>query len=199
MNSRPRLSLARTTGRWRAASYLFDRLEAGGSVVTLEGHPDAITTAPRAEGFRTAAAEHQDVGIVNARPGYYLRDGGHRGMRELLSAEARIDGVLAANDAMALGALDALREAGRPLPIVGINATPEGVAAIKAGELLASAAFDAMKLACLGVEAALRSLGGERVPAEILLPVEVVDHTNCGVWDLPYAERSLPDWAECVR
>jgi ribose transport system substrate-binding protein len=46
-------------------------------------------------------------------------------MRELLSAEARIDGVLAANDAMALGALDAMREAGRPLSIVGINATPE--------------------------------------------------------------------------
>jgi len=181
------------------AHHLFDRLQGRGRVVSLEGHPDAITTAPRAEGFRTAAAEHQDVGIVNARPGYYLRDGGHRGMRELLSAEARIDGVLAANDAMALGALDALREAGRPLPIVGINATLEGVAAIKAGELLASAAFDAMKLACLGVEAALRSLGGERVPAEILLPVEVVDHTNCGVWDLPYAERSLPDWAECVR
>jgi len=91
-------------------------------------------------------------------------------------------------------ALDAMREAGRPLPIVGINATPEGVAAIKAGELLASAAFDALKLACLGVEAALRALGGERVPAE-----KVVDHSNCGVWDLPHTERSLPDWAECVR
>jgi hypothetical protein len=32
-------------------------------VVSLEGHPDAITTAPRAEGFRTAADKHQDVGI----------------------------------------------------------------------------------------------------------------------------------------
>jgi ribose transport system substrate-binding protein len=55
---------------------------------------------------------------------------------ELLTAEASIDGVLAANDAMALGALDAMREAGRSIPIV--NATPEGVVAIKAGQLLAS-------------------------------------------------------------
>ena len=38
------------------------------------------------------------------------------------------------NDAMALGALDAMREAARAIPIVGVNATPEGVAAIKAGE-----------------------------------------------------------------
>ena len=61
-------------------------------------------------------------------------------------------------DAITNGAaLDAMREAGRPIPIVGVNATPEGVAAIKAGDLLASAGFDAMKLACLGVEAALRA------------------------------------------
>src|SRR5215468_2027167 len=104
MNSRPRLSLARTTGRWRAASYLFDRLEAGGSVVTLEGHPDAITTAPRAAGFRAAAAERGNIRIANTRTSYYLREGGRTGMRELLAVEPRIDGVLAANDFMALGA-----------------------------------------------------------------------------------------------
>jgi ribose transport system substrate-binding protein len=70
--------------------------------------------------------------------------------------------VLAANDAMALGALDAMREAGRSIPIV--NATPEGVVAIKAGQLLALAAFDAMKLACLGVEAACARWTGRGVP-----------------------------------
>ena len=59
------------------------------------------------------------------------------------------------------------------------------MAAIKARELLASAAFDAMKLAsklaCLGVEAALRALAlaSERVPAGIPLPVAVVDRANC--------------------
>ena len=41
-------------------------------------------------------------------------------MRELLAAEPSIHGVLAANDAMALGALDAMGEAGRPIPIVGV-------------------------------------------------------------------------------
>ena len=57
-------------------------------------------------------------------------------MRELLAVEPRIDGVLAANDFMALEALDAMHEAERPIPIVGVNATPEGVAVIKAGDLL---------------------------------------------------------------
>ena len=181
------------------ADYLFDRLPRGGKIVTLEGHPDAITTPPRAAGFREAAAARGNVAIVNSRTGYFLRDGGYAGMRELLAAEPDIDGVLAANDFMALGALDAMREAGRKLPIVGVNATPEGVQAIKAGDLLASASFDAMKMACLAVEAAVRVLSGDTVPSEILLPVEVVDRSNCGAWDLPYAQRPLPDWADYVR
>ena len=120
-------------------------------------------------------------------------------MAELLADEPRIDGVLAANDFMALGAIDAMRSAGRMIPIVGVNATPEGVQAIKAGDLLASASFDAMKIACLGVQAAIRVLSGEKVPAELLLPVEVVDRTNCAAWDLPYAERPLPRWADYVK
>jgi ribose transport system substrate-binding protein len=180
------------------ALYLFDHLGGVGDVVALDGHPDAITTPPRAAGFRDAAAERNTIRITASRPGYFLRDGGHAAMRELLATGAPIDGVLAANDFMALGALDAMREAGRKIPIVGVNATPEGVEAIKAGDLLASASFDAMKMACLAVEAAVRVLSGEKVPAEIVLPVEVVDRANCDAWDLPYARRPLPDWATCV-
>ncbi len=180
------------------AGCLFDHLGGAGDAVALDGHPDAITTAPRAAGFRDAAAERKGIRITAARPGYFLRDGGHAAMGELLASGMRIDGVLAANDFMALGALDAMREAGRSIPIVGVNATPEGVQAIKAGDLLASASFDAMKMACLCVEAAVRVLSGEQVPAEIVLPVEVVDRANCDAWDLAYEKRPLPDWSACV-
>lgn len=72
---------------------------------------------------------------------------------------------------MALGALDAMREAARAIPIVGVNATPDGVAAIKAGELLASAALDAMKLACLGVEAAFAPWPASGCPPRSFFPL----------------------------
>jgi ribose transport system substrate-binding protein len=117
----------------------------------------------------------------------------------LLKDVPRIDGVLAANDFSALGAIEAMRESGRTIPIVGVNATPEGVRAIKGGDLLASSAFDAMKMTCLATEAAVRMLKGEKVPAEVMLPVEVVDRTNCQAWDRPYEQRPLPDWDAHVR
>jgi ribose transport system substrate-binding protein len=181
------------------AACLFDSLgPEGGDVVTIEGHPNAMTTPPRAAGFRDAAGARSNIRIVGSRAGDYQRDRGRAAMAELIAAVPRIDGVLAANDFMALGALEAMREAGRRLPIVGINATPEGIAAIKAGELLASSSFDAMKIACLAVEAAVRVLRGEVVPSEILLPVEVVDRSNCDAWDKPYEQRPPPEWEACV-
>ena len=181
------------------ADHLFDSLGGRGDVVTLEGHPNAMTTAPRTAGFRDAAAARPAVRIKASRAGDFQRDGGHRAMAELLGAEPRIDGVLAANDFMAIGALDAMREARRLMPIVGINATPEGVAAVKRGDLVATTSFDAMKMACLGVEAAVRVLRGETVPRLLMLPVEVVDRSNCAAWDKPYAERSLPEWRDYVK
>jgi ribose transport system substrate-binding protein len=176
------------------ADYLFDHVAANAKVVTIEGHANALTTAPRAAGFRDAAAARAGARIVNSRNGDFQFEGGKAAMAALMQAEARIDGVLAANDVMALGALDAMRQRQRLSTIVGVNATPDGIKAIQNGELLASAAFDAMKMACLAVEAAARLLRGQSVPAQLLLPVEIVDRSNCQIWDRAYEARPLPEW-----
>lgn len=181
------------------AERLFADLPQGGDVVILEGHPNAISTAPRTAGFRDAAERRSDIRVKHTRTGYFQRAEGKAAMAELLACEPRIDGVLAANDAMAIGALDAMRESGRHIPMVGVNATPEGVQAIKAGDLVGTAAFDAMKMACLSVQAAVRVLSGQPVPAEIMLPVEIVDRRNCAAWDRDYAERPLPEWDAYVH
>jgi ABC-type sugar transport system substrate-binding protein len=59
----------------------------------------------------------------------------------------------------------------------------------KRGEMLASAAFDAMKMTSLAVEAAVRELSGKAVPPQLMLPVEIVDRANCAFWDPPYEAR----------
>ena len=116
-------------------------------------------------------------------------------MPNVLVSGVGFDAILAANDAMAVGAIDAFEAAGKPLvPVVGVNAVPDAIAAIKSGKLLATASFDAMKMACLATEAAVRYLKGESVPREITLPVEIVDRANCAAWDLPFEARALPEW-----
>jgi ribose transport system substrate-binding protein len=132
-------------------------------------------------------------------PGEFLQSAACREMARVLASGVPFDAVLAANDAMALGAIEALEAAGRALPpIVGVNAVPDAIAAIQSGKLLATASFDAMKMACLATEAAVRYLNGETVPRDIVLPVEIVDHNNCAAWDLPFEARPLPRWEDLI-
>jgi ribose transport system substrate-binding protein len=100
---------------------------------------------------------------------------------------------------MALGALSAMETAGVRVPVIGVNALPDAIASVKAGRLLATVDFDAMKIACIATEAALRHLRGQPVPAEIMLPVQVVDRANCGPWDRPLEARECPRWEDAVR
>jgi ribose transport system substrate-binding protein len=111
---------------------------------------------------------------------------------------ARIDGIVAANDVMSLGAIEALEDYGRRVPVVGVNAIPEAITALKSGRLLATVDFDALKISCVATEAALRHLRGERVPSDILLPVQIVDATNYLPWDKPLEERECPRWSDVV-
>jgi ribose transport system substrate-binding protein len=181
------------------ANYLFDHVSADAHVVSIEGRVNALTTAPRAAGFRDAAAARPGARIVASAHGDFQFQGGQAAMLDLLRTQHRIDGVLAANDVMALGAIEAMQHSHRLSPIVAVNATPDGVKAIKSGRLLASAAFDAMKLAALAVEAAVRALQGKPVPPEVMLPVEIVDRCNCEAWDRPYEARPLPEWHRFVE
>jgi ribose transport system substrate-binding protein len=181
------------------AEYLFRHIGGRGNLVMIEGIAGAVTNRERMRGFHDTLRHWPGVQVVASRPGNYQREPVLQFMRELLPALPRIDAVLAANDLMALAALEVLEGAGRSVPIVGVNAVPDAVAAIRSGRLLASADFDAMKIGCIATEAALRHLRGEPVPREILLPVRIVDATNYRAWDIPFEQRSCPAWDDVVK
>ena len=181
------------------AKYLFLNINLKGHVLVLEGTPGSMSGRDRLTGFAQAFAAHPNITRVANVAGEFLQSAARREMSRVLASGMAFDAILAANDAMALGSIDALEAAGKPLPPnVGVNAVPDAIAAIKAGKLLATASFDAMKMACLATEAAVRHLRGESVPREITLPVEIVDRANCAAWDLPFEARGLPVWDAVV-
>jgi len=131
--------------------------------------------------------------------GYLQQEPAKLAMAELLRKHMIIDGVWAANDLMALGALDALAEAGRTATVVGINGLPAAIAHIERGTMLASCDFSAFNIAAIAARAVLRHLRGEPVPREIMVPAELIDRGNCARWKVPFAERPCPAWQEIVR
>ncbi len=183
----------------RVANHLFTHIEQRGRVLVLAGTHGSISGRDRLTGFAEAFAAAPNITRVADLHGEFLQDAAAREMAQFLAKGVAFDAVLAANDAMALGVLEAMSVAKLPLcPIVGVNAVPAAIDAIKAGTMLATASFDAMKMACLAAEAALRHLRGERVPREIMLPVEIVDRANCAAWDRAFEARDLPVWDEIV-
>ena len=85
---------------------------------------DRDSGADRLAGFRSAIGDRFDERLVVDYP-LYSRETGVAGMKELLAREPDIDGVFAASDAIAAGAIDVLRQAGRSIPgdvgIVGFD------------------------------------------------------------------------------
>jgi len=180
------------------AGFLFRHIGGRGAVAMMEGVPGAVTSRERVRGFLDEAKAWPGIRIVATLTGNFLEDAGRAAMADFLAARVPFEGVLSANDAMSLGALAAMEAAGARAPIIGVNALPDAIAAVKAGRLLATADFDALKIASIATEAALRHLRGQPVPPEIILPVQVVDRTNFHPWDRPLVQRECPSWEEAV-
>jgi ribose transport system substrate-binding protein len=104
--------------------------------------------------------------------------------------------VLAANDAMAFGAVEAFKEAKKKMPlIVSINASKEAVDLIKAGDMLASGDYNGMVEGCIGTEVAIRVLRKQPVPKEVMAKTEVVDKNNLAAYETPAERRPCPTLA----
>lgn len=180
------------------ATHLFRHLRENGCVVVIEGTPGSVTNRDRVRGFRDALKNYQQIQLLASRTGDYQRTTARQVMTELLAALPKVDGILAANDDMALGIIDVLSASKLSIPLIGINAVPDAIKALKNGTLLATVDFDAMKMACIATEAAMRYFRGEHIPREIMLPVQIIECSNCDAWDRPTEARELPRWEDVV-
>jgi ribose transport system substrate-binding protein len=95
----------------QAGEYIRQRLNGRGNVVVLRGIPTTIDNE-RVDAFRAALAG-SEVQILDAKHGNWNRDDAFRVMQDYLTRFPRIDAVWASDDDMAVGVLEALRQAGR--------------------------------------------------------------------------------------
>lgn len=184
---------------YRQARYLFDRLGGKGRIVIIEGTPAAPTNRERVRGYRRALAEFPGIEVLGSGAGNYQQPDAKRLMAKFIGDFPAIDAVLSANDGMAIGALEALGEAGRTSVVIGINGILPAVKLIETGALLASVDFNMFKIGCTATRAALRHLEGEPLPEKIMLPAEIIDRTNYRAWLVPVEQRSCPEWSEVVK
>jgi ribose transport system substrate-binding protein len=174
------------------ARVLLKAMGGKGNVVILEGPAGVHSSAERVRGYQDAIKEFPDVKLAASKPANYQRQQAVQVMKDLLRASPQIDGVLAANDPMAAGAIEALKGTNRKALVVGINASKEAVELIKAGDLLASGDYSGFIEGCLGVEIAARHLRRQDTPKEIMIKPVVVEKSNSAAYDIPIERRVCP-------
>ena len=181
------------------ARHLYKTMGGKGNVVILDGVKGSVVSADRARGFADAQKEFPQIKVLASQPGNFQRLQGLQVMENLMQTHPQIDGVVAANDAMAAGAIEALEGANRKALVVGINGTKEAVDAIKAGKMLASGDYNGFLQGCVGVMVAVRELRKLPVPKEVVFKASVIDSSNYQAADVPADKRSCPKWEDAIK
>jgi len=148
--------------------YLCDQLSAGDPVAIITGQETAASIVERVKGAQEAldACGLEVVAKIN---GEHTREGGLRAMEDILTSNPDVKGVFCINDNEALGAIEALKAAGKleDVLLVGFDAIPDAITAIVAGDLEASVAQAPGNMGRFGVAWGLNYLLG--LPVEPLV------------------------------
>lgn len=186
--------LGLVTGR-----HLLKALGGRGKVVILEGVKGSLVSADRVRGFSDAVKEFPQVSLLASQPGNFQRLQGLQVMENLMQRHPQIDGVMAADAAMAIGAIEALEAADRKALVVGMNRNKEAVEAIKSGRMLASGDYNGFLFGCVATMAAVRELRQLPVPREVVFKAGVLDKSNVRVADVPTDKLVCPKWEDAIK
>ena len=159
--------------------YLAKQLKAGDEVGIIEGVSTTTNAQQRTAGFKDAM-EAAQIKVVSLQSGDWEIDKGNKVAASILSEYPDVKALLAGNDSMAVGAVSAVRAAGKAgkVQVVGYDNINAIKPMLKDGRVLATADQFAAKQAVFGIETALKILKGEKVDTGpngvIETPVELV-------------------------
>lgn len=141
--------------------YIIDKIGGKGNVVILEGPIGTSAQLQRMEGNQNILAKYPEVKVLANQPANWSREEALTITENWLQAfEGEIDGIIAHNDEMALGAIQALEAKEIDIPVSGVDAIKDGCQAIKDGRFDATVFQDAELEGRLGVQVCMDVING---------------------------------------
>jgi ribose transport system substrate-binding protein len=162
-------------GASKVATYLANRLRPGDKVAILEGVPGADNAIERGIGFEGAALA-QGLVVASKQPAFWETAKANQIAASLLTEIPDLKGFLCANDSMALGAVAAVKAAGREgqVLIAGFDNIKAVHELVKSGRMVATADQHGDQLAVYGIEYALEMLKTKQPPQSRETPVDLI-------------------------
>ncbi|KGU96858.1 sugar ABC transporter substrate-binding protein [Burkholderia pseudomallei] len=166
-------------GARMVGDYLAKRLKAGDAVGIVEGVPTTTNAQQRTAGFQDAM-KAAGAKVVSIQSGEWEIDKGNAVAAAMLNEYPNLKALLCGNDNMAIGAVSAVRAAGRQgkVYVVGYDNINAIKPMLKDGRVLATADQYAAKQAVFGIDTALKALAEHRKQADmtgvVATPVDLV-------------------------
>ena len=160
-----------------------DRLGGRGNIVILQGPLGQSGELDRSKGIEQTLAKYPDIRVLAKDTANWKRDEAVNKMKNWISGFGpQIEGVVAQNDDMGLGALQALKEAGRTgVPIVGIDGIEDGLNAVKSGEFIGTSLQNGTVELATGLAVANALVKGEEVDTKPVYIMPAITPENVDV------------------
>jgi ribose transport system substrate-binding protein len=151
-----------------------------GKVAMLTGPSGVPTFRNLADGYTEVMAKFPKIQIAFRSDGPLTRERGLKQAEDVIVANPDLKAIYAANDDVALGAMQAVIAAGRTdkTIVTGMNGVPPALRGIKDGTLAMTVELNPVQWGRLGVDTLAAYLKGEKVEPRVFIRHNIIDKTN---------------------
>jgi ABC-type sugar transport system substrate-binding protein len=176
------------------ADTMAELLKDGGKVGVIGGVSGDATSAARIEGFTKGAKGRFEP--LTTVAGDWDRAKALNAAEDLMRSNPALKGFFAANDQMALGIAQAVKNAGKQgdIEIIGVDGIEDALKSVKAGGMSATVSQYPYTIGQLGVEGCIAAAQGKDLPANVEAPVQVVTKDN-----VDKAQQNFPEPVEAYE
>jgi ribose transport system substrate-binding protein len=166
-------------GAEMVGNYLGETLGEGAKVIIIEGNPGADNAKQRKEGFMRAVATHK-LDLLTSRTAHWETEEANTLMTNLLTLHPDVQGIMCANDSMAVGVEKAIAAAGKTgqIQIVGFDNIGAVQELIKQEKVLATIDQFGPEMAANAIKVGFSILNGEKLSGWQKTPIELVTKKN---------------------
>lgn len=162
------------------AGYMAKRLDGKGNIVVMDGFMAQSPQIYRSQGYQHILDKNPGIKVLSTQSAEWDRAKGLALAENWLTSGLPINGILAQNDEMAMGAVAALEERGKTgsILVMGIDAIGDALRAVADGRLAATVFQDAVGQGGGSIDAAYKIANGQKLPDKIVIPFVLVTKDN---------------------
>ncbi len=162
------------------AEWTAKRLNGKGKVALLMGPSGAPTFRNLGDGYSEVMAKHPGIEIVSRADGPLTRERGVKQAEDVLVAHPDLAAIYAANDDVALGAMQAVNASNRKgkTLVTGMNGVPPALRAVKEENLAMTVELNPTEWGRLGVDVLASFLNGDKVDPRVFIKHVIIDNSN---------------------